>query len=148
MLFDHTDFDYEIDFFKIPGSDFSKEIRVTKFLSPEEGFAKGNLTANEYVPYKNYSYATLKPTTEREKLLFQLMTYSFAINDLNLYLDLNPEDKETYNLFKKYVHIKNELEEQYSNLYGPMTVTETQQEMFSWVKNPWPWDRTGDSKYV
>ena len=31
MLFDHTDFNYEMGFFKIPGSDFNKEIRDKVF---------------------------------------------------------------------------------------------------------------------
>ena len=49
MLFDNTDFDYAISFLSIPGSDFTKETRVDKFLTPEEGFLKGNLEKNEYV---------------------------------------------------------------------------------------------------
>ena len=85
MLFDNTDFDYAISFLSIPGSDFTKETRVDKFLTPEEGFLKGNLEKNEYVPYKNYTYFKLQPETEKENLLFKLMAYSFAINDLNLY---------------------------------------------------------------
>ena len=102
----------------------------------------------EYKPYKNYTYLKLKPENTEEELLFKLMTYSFAINDLNLYLDLHPNDKETYDLFKKYVQIKNDLEERYCELYGPMTVTELHGDSFSWVKNPWPWDKKGDSNYV
>ena len=101
MLFDNTDFDYEISFLKIPGSDFNKEIRDSKFLSPEEGFLKGNLMKDEYVPYKNLTYCKLTPQNEQEALLLKLMAYSFAINDLNLYLDLNPKDQSTYELFKK-----------------------------------------------
>ncbi len=148
MLFDNTDFNYEISLFKIPGSDFSQEVRMDKFLSPEEGFLKGNLMRDEYAPYKNYTYFKLKPETEKESLLLKLMAYSFALNDLNLYLDLNPEDRNTYELFQKYAKEKNNLESMYAEKYGPMTITETQGEMFNWVKNPWPWDKTGGSKYV
>ncbi len=148
MLFDNTEFNYEISLFKIPGSDFSKEIRTDKFLTPEEGFLKGNLMKEEYVPYKNYTYFKLKPETERESLLLKLMAYSFAINDLNLYLDLHPEDKEAYALFRRYAKEKHTLEDRYSETYGPMTVTETQGENFDWIKNPWPWDKTGGAKYV
>ncbi len=148
MLFDHTDFNYEMGFFKIPGSDFNKEIRKDKFWSPEEGFLRGNLTKNEYVPYKNLTYFKLEPQDEQESLLYNLMAYSFAINDLNLYLDLHPEDETTYELFKKYVKEKNSLEDLYSEKYGPMTVTETQSTKYSWLKNPWPWDNSGGSMYV
>ena len=117
-------------------------------MTPEEGFLKGNLEKNEYVPYKNYTYYKLQPETERENLLFKLMAYSFAINDLNLYLDLHPEDKTTFELFKCYVKEKNELEDMYTSKYGPMTITETQGSSYNWINNPWPWDRTGGSKYV
>lgn len=148
MLFDNTDFNYEVSFFKIPGSDFNENARTDKFVSVEEGFLRGNMMRDEYEPYKNMTYLKLQPQTERESLLFKLMAYSFAINDLNLYLDLHPEEKDTYDLFKKIVKEKNKLEESYSEKYGPMTVTETEGEMFNWVKNPWPWDKTGGSKYV
>ncbi len=148
MLFDNTDFDYEISFLKIPGSDFNKEIRDSKFLSPEEGFLKGNLMKDEYVPYKNLTYCKLTPQNEQEALLLKLMAYSFAINDLNLYLDLNPKDQSTYELFKKYVKEKNRLEEMYSEKYGPMTITETQGSSYNWIMDPWPWDNTGGSMYV
>ena len=148
MLFDNTDFNYEISFLKIPESDFNKEIRDSKFLSPEEGFLKGNLMKDEYVPYKNLTYCKLTPQNEQEALLLKLMAYSFAINDLNLYLDLNPKDQSTYELFKKYVKEKNRLEEMYSEKYGPMTITETQGSSYNWIKDPWPWDNTGGSMYV
>ena len=148
MLFDNSNFDYEISFFKIPGSDFNKEIREEKFLSPEEGFLRGNLMKDEYEPYKNLTYFKLNPKNEQEAKLFNLMAYSFAINDLNLYLDLHPEDQNAYELFKKYVKEKNKLEDSYSEKYGPMTITKTQGSKYNWLKNPWPWDNTGGSMYV
>ena len=148
MLFDNTDFNYEIGFFKIPGSDFSKETRADKFLTPEEGFLRGNLFKEEYVPYKNLTYFKLKGENERESLLLKLMAYSFAINDLNLYLDLHPEDQTAYNLFKKYAKEKDNVEEMYTEKYGPLHLIETQGQDFNWIKNPWPWDKTGGTKYV
>jgi len=148
MLFDTTDFNYEISLFQIPGSDFSFEQRADKFFTPEEGFLRGNMMRDEYSPYRQYTYFKLKPETEREQLLFKLMAYSFAINDLNLFLDMHPEDQEVYRLFKNYVNEKNELETRYVERYGPMTVTETNGQNFNWISNPWPWEKTGGSKYV
>ncbi len=147
MLFDNTDFNYEISFFEIPGSDFKKEQRTDKFLSPEEGFLRGNLMASEYDPYQNLTYFELKPENERERLLFKLTAYCFAVNDLNLYLDLHPEDEYAFSLFKKYAKEEKELDKMYVEKYGPMTVTETQGIRYNWIQNPWPWDK-GGSKYV
>ncbi len=147
MLFDNNDFNYEIGFFKIPGSDFNKEERTDKFLPAEEGFLRGNLMKDEYIPYKNLTYYKLKAETERETLLLKLMSYTFAIVDLNLYLDLHPEDQNAFHLFQKYVAEKNKVEESYIEKYGPITVTETEKS-FNWIENPWPWDKKGGTKYV
>lgn len=76
------------------------------------------------------------------------MALSFAINDLNLYLDLHPEDATTYELFQRYAAELSQAELSYAKKYGPMCVTETQGTYFDWVKNPWPWDGKGGSMYV
>ena len=148
MLFDNTDFNFDIGFFKIPGSDFNVETRTDKFLTPEEGFMRGNLEKGSFIPYKKYTYFELKAENEQERMLLGLMALSFAINDLNLYLDLHPEDMENFQLFKKYANELNDLELDYVKKYGPIVVNETDGEMFNWVKNPWPWDDKGGSMYV
>ena len=48
MLFDGNDFNV-ISFMEIPGSDFNRKITTVK-----EGFMRGNMFNNEYIPYKNY----------------------------------------------------------------------------------------------
>ena len=100
MLFEDNDFDINMAFF-IPDVNFSRTVNI---LSPMEGFLRGNMFQDEYEPYKNLTYFKLNPKDEKEKLLYQVMAYSFAINDLNLYLDLHPEEKQVLDLFKKYVN--------------------------------------------
>lgn len=148
MLFENTDFDWEMNFYKIPGNEIFLKNRMSRFLDSEEGFIRGNLEANTYVPYKNYQCEKLMPKNEREKQLYKIMELSFAINELNLYLDLHPEDIENFNLFKKYVEEINDLEMKYSKEYGPLCLSETLNKNYDWLKNPWPWDKLGDSKYV
>ena len=150
MLFDNVNWNFNNGpFTEIPGSNFNEDNQSgPKFLSPEEGFLRGNLFEGEYEPYKNMTFYKLKPENERERLLFQLMAMCFAINDLNLYLDLNPDDKMAFELFKKYSKEKNRLEQQYTENYGPVTITETQGTNFNWIDNPWPWDKMGGSNYV
>ena len=118
MLFDNTDFNFDVGFFKIPGSDFNIETRTDKFLTPEEGFMRGNLEKGSFIPYKQYTYFELKAENEQERMLLRLMALSFAINDLNLYLDLHPEDMENFQLFKKYANELNNLELDYVKKYG------------------------------
>ena len=58
-----------------------------ELLDPKEGLEKGNLFKNLYDQYKNYKVQTLKPKTERQKKLNDILAYAFAMNDLALYLE-------------------------------------------------------------
>ena len=144
MLFEDNDFDINMAFF-IPDVNFSRDVNI---LSPMEGFLRGNMFQDEYEPYKNLTYFKLFPKDEKEKLLYQVMAYSFAINDLNLYLDLHPDNKEVFRLFKKYVQEEKELSQEYVKKYGPLEVTEVLGNKYDWLNSPWPWDNRGGSMYV
>ena len=144
MLFEDNDFDINMAFF-IPDVDFSRTVNI---LSPMEGFLRGNMVQDEYEPYKNLTYFKLNPKDEKEKLLYQVMALSFAINDLNLYLDLHPDNKEVLDLFKKFVREEKELSSEYVKKYGPLEVTEIMGNKFNWIDSPWPWENRGGSMYV
>ena len=144
MLFEDNDFDINMAFF-IPDVDFSRTLNV---VSPMEGFLRGNMFKDEYEPYKNLTYFKLNPSNDKERLLYQVMAYSFAINDLNLYLDLHPDNKRMLDLFKKYVKEEKELCNEYVNKYGPLEVNEVKGQKFDWINSPWPWETRGGSMYV
>ena len=144
MLFEDNDFDINMAFF-IPDVNFSRDVNI---LNPMEGFLRGNMFQDEYEPYKNLTYFKLYPKDEKEKLVYQVMAYSFAINDLNLYLDLHPDNKEVFNLFKKYVQEEKELSQEYVKKYGPLEITEVLGSKYDWLNSPWPWDNRGGSMYV
>ena len=144
MLFEDNDFDVNMAFF-IPDVDFN---RTGNVLSPMDGFLRGNMFQDEYEPYKNLTYFKLNPSNDKERLLYQVMAYSFAINDLNLYLDLHPDNKGMLDLFKKYVKEEKELCNEYVNKYGPLEVNEVKGQKFDWIYSPWPWETRGGSMYV
>ena len=144
MLFEDNDFDINMAFF-IPDVDFSRTVNV---VSPMDGFLRGNMFQDEYEPYKNLTYFKLNPSNDKERLLYQVMAYSFAINDLNLYLDLHPDNKGMLDLFKKYVKEEKELCNEYVNKYGPLEVNEVKGQKFDWINSPWPWETRGGSMYV
>ena len=144
MLFEDNDFDINMAFF-IPDVDFN---RTGNVLSPMDGFLRGNMFQDEYEPYKNLTYFKLNPSNDKERLLYQVMAYSFAINDLNLYLDLHPDNKGMLDLFKKYVKEEKELCNEYVNKYGPLEVNEVKGQKFDWINSPWPWETRGGSMYV
>ena len=112
------------------------------FVNPDEGFIKGNMIAYEYEPYKNYSYIIPMISNEKEMLLEQIQIYSFAAHDLNLYLDLNPNDKEALALFYKYKRESVKLTNEYENRYGPINLEDNnlKESPWAWINEPWPWN--------
>lgn len=151
MLFENND--YNFDVLSLAGFDITELEKLynensSKLYETNEGFLKGNMWKEEYAPYKNYSCQNLKPTCEREALLFKIMELNFAINDLNLYLDIHPEDCESYEKLKMCTKEYLKLKDSYANKYGPLTIEQTVSSNYEWLKNPWPWDKKGGSMYV
>lgn len=105
-----------------------------------EGFTKGNMFANLYEPYKNYTPEYPKPRTERQALLDKIYKLCFALNDLNLYLDIHPGDTAAYELFKKYSLMYNKCCEEYGKLYQVLELSNDTNGKYTWLDNPWPWE--------
>ena len=80
----------------------SSSERIDSFFNPAEGFAKGNMQANIYEPYKLKNPSLPQADTERERLLLEVQMYSFAMWDLNLYLNTHPTDRNVMRLFDQY----------------------------------------------
>jgi spore coat protein JB len=135
-------FEDNLDFLSLAGL-LPKE---NLLLNSKEGFLKGNMFKNEFVPYKDYKVGELKACSEQEAYLFKIMELSFAINDINLYLDLHPEDKEIYDKLKGYVKELCDIESEYTTKYGPLELTDTKSETDKWILHE-PWE-VSDSYYV
>lgn len=147
MLFDNNNVDMDFAFLNLAGL---KDANNTNpdILSAKEGFLRGNMFRNEYKPYKNLTYLDIKPTSEREAKLLTVMQYSFAINDLNLYLDVYPEDKKALRILEEIIREESIAKKEYEALYGPLDVCGTTGDKFKWLDSPWPWDNEGGSLYV
>lgn len=113
-----------------------------KILEPYEGFIKGNLFENLYDPYKNYKPQQLSAGNEREALLYQIMQYKFALTELNLYLDTNPDDRRVIEIYNNYLSMEKQMCDQYEKMYGPLTVDSNylNNKSWIWINNPWPWE--------
>lgn len=154
MFFDGNDIGIDLTFFdknvfdNMDKYNFQNSYNKKKYYDVNEGFLKGNMFVKEYKPYKNYQIKSLKTTSEQDGLLKKLMAYNFAFNDLNLYLDIYPEDKEALELFKKYVEEYKKLRKEYASMYGPISLMQDKYENYEWLKNPWPWEKIGGDMYV
>ena len=113
-----------------------------QLVDPREGLERGNLFKNLYDPYKDYPYDKLQPMDEKEALRYQIMQYKFALMDLNLYLDMHPNDVTMASLYQKYLEIEKQMCTNYENLYGPLTVDSeiVANGGWNWNSKPWPWE--------
>ena len=110
-------------------------------LDTEEGFKRGNMFRNLYDEYKGYKPRKLTASSEKEDMLMQIREYAFAMTDINLYLDMHPNDKEALRLFNTYLNNKKELVNMYEEKYGPLTIdSKFQKNNWQWDNSPWPWE--------
>lgn len=78
---------------------------------------------------------------ERDSLMKQIMAFSFAAYDWNLYLDTHPCDKFAIKMFQSMTEKANSLKNEYIEKYGPITAADVKSEdEWTWIYNPWPWD--------
>ena len=110
---------------------------------PYEGFIRGNLFKDLYDPYKNYQPAKLIPNSEQEERLLNLDQLAFAAHELNLYLDIHPDDRNALNEFNRYRKMAIEAMNTYENQYGPLSVDSDTLEAYPWAweGTTWPWER-------
>lgn len=119
--------------------------RANVLRKPEDGLNKGSMFTNIYSKYKNHEY-NLKVNNKRDELLLKIQYHNFALKDLNLYLDLYPNDT---NMLKEY-HVINtnlkKLKEQYEKEYELLLQNDiTNKSKWVWINNPWPWDKGGNN---
>lgn len=122
--------------------DFYSGNRGDSFFNPAEGFSKGNMQANIYKPYKITNMGMPQAHNERERLLLEVQKYSFAMWDLNLYLNTHPTDRNVMKLYDTYREAYKEANARYENKYGSLIVSETNtsEGYWAWNKSPWPWE--------
>ena len=87
----------------------------TKLYDPYDGFIRGNLFKNTYDPYKLQEPYEIKPLNEQAELLTYIDALGFALVDLNLYLDVYPENKNMINLFNQYRKEKESMLKEYES---------------------------------
>ena len=110
--------------------------------NPYEGLIRGNLFKNLYVPYNSKEPYEIKPMNRQAEMLTKIDGLKFAMIDLNLYLDINPNETKYIDLFNKYRGQHDSLLKDYESMYGPITMNSDSLNStpWSWDNMPWPWD--------
>ena len=121
----------------------SNMMMQNRFVSPNEGFLRGNMEAGTYLPYKNMTYLSPNALNERERALYQIQQMAFAAHDINLYLDTHPNDSNAINLYNEYNKQEKMLNDAYERQYGPIDLSDNEglsMTPWSWIDEPWPWN--------
>ena len=81
---------------------------------------------------------------KREKaiLLNNIGIVSFAMVELNLYLDTHPNDEEAMEYFMHFTKNRNMLLKEYAMNYGPLVLdmVSDQDGEWKWATGPMPWE--------
>lgn len=112
---------------------------ISSIVSPMEALNRGNLFDYYYWPYKYV--ANIKPANEKEDLMMKIQMYAFAAHELNLYLDIYPNNEEIINLYNKYSNESNNYLKEYENKYGCITLNDMEKSPWQWINSPWPWEK-------
>ena len=120
----------------------NKANNQNSLYDPYNGLIRGNLFKSLYDPYKNAEPYEIKPMNEQAELLTYIDSLSFAMVDLGLFLDVNPNNQEAIKLFNQYRKEKENLTKDYESKYGPITLDSDTLNSYPWSWNdmPWPWD--------
>lgn len=82
----------------------------------------------------------------RKDLLQEINVASFAVNDVQLFLDTHPCDQNALAYFQEYSKRRNQAMREYAKYYGPLTIDTTVAsctDRWNWIHEPWPWQEGG-----
>lgn len=122
---------------------YTENVSSMNLYDPYQGFIRGNMFPNLYNGYTDKNL-DINPASEQARMLTTLSALDFAAHDINLYLDLYPDDRDMLDLFNKYKNEANKIREQYEEKYGPILVDskKTSEYPWNWKNSPWPWERS------
>ena len=108
----------------------------------DEGFLKGTIFRGLYQPYLNLQVPINIPTTEKEKMLFDVNKYYFSLHEIRLYLDNFPTDQEAINIFTNFQQNYIKAKHAYELKYGALDIEAPNLDTspWNWTMGRWPWD--------
>ena len=80
------------------------------------------------------------------KLMKRIDDASFAMDDVILYLDTHPDDRNALNYYRYVVALRKEAVKAYEASafeaqFGPLTASANRDAAYwSWINDPWPWE--------
>lgn len=82
----------------------------------------------------------------RSELMHLINVASFSVDDVKLFLDTHPDNKEALDYFREYSDLRNHALNEYARHFGPLTIdtaTASCSDYWNWINEPWPWQEGG-----
>ena len=101
------------------------------------GLVRGTLYPGLELPFMGMVNKHELPVTPKT----ELQALGFALNELALYLDTHPDDKEALELYRQYQKLLHNGSMEFSRECMPMTHTmPVDHKTYTWLDEPWPWE--------
>ena len=82
--------------------------------------------------------------TDKATLMKRINMLSFAVDEAVLFLDTHPEDREALRFYHEMNAQRQKAVAEYTAEYGPLTAGSVKNdERWTWVDSPWPWQKEG-----
>lgn len=116
---------------------YTRERPLTS-VNPNDSLQYGNLFGDEYIGYQSYMPNFPKYNNEQEELMRKIQAYTNASQDLRLFLDVNPNREDYFNLFREYSKKVNEYVREYENKFYPIFAGNSYfiNGYFTWITSP------------
>lgn len=82
----------------------------------------------------------------RRELMEQINEVSFAVNDVQLFLNTHPNNEDALEYFDEFQRCRNHALREYARYYGPLTIDTLdadETDRWTWIHSPWPWQEGG-----
>lgn len=104
---------------------------------------RGTLFPGLDLPFMGMVNQKEKPVTPRT----ELQTMAFAIQELALYLDTHPDDREALELYRTYQRMYQKGAMEFGEKNGPLNHgMSVDDPTYTWLKDPWPWEYAGNKE--
>ena len=80
----------------------------------------------------------------RNTLMEKIRALAFVKTETELFLDTHPDSAAALAYYRDTVRRLEELMEEYTDKYGPITASHSVEGGWSWISGPWPWQRETD----
>ena len=103
---------------------------------PRMALVRGTFFPGLDLPFMNMVNQKEQPITPKT----ELQTLGFALQELALYLDTHPDDKEALELYREYQKIYHKGMMEYNECNPLKHGMPTQGDRYRWLDDPWPWE--------